>query len=169
MLDPQNTKALSTSDVYKKVTLLDPTALEINPTRKKSLRERRMSKSLYLKIDQPKEIPIIRQQSMPKFYLDTPEDNQSDTALCRAPSTVLTSPVINRDGFEYDLYSVVQLEKTKSFNISTVPVPVHKEQSNRFMQIKEKIKLKKSKSTANTSNLLNQSSLSSNSANTSSQ
>ncbi|CAH0552016.1 unnamed protein product [Brassicogethes aeneus] len=146
-------KAVSTPEVNQKPSLLDPNGLE-QPTRKKSLRERRMSKSLYLKIDAiPKEVPIIRQQSMPKFYLDTPEDNQSDSTLCRAPSAILTSPVINNPN-GYDLYSIVQIEKTKSFCAPSECAPVHKE-SNRYQQIKEKMKLRKSKSTINTASLSN--------------
>ncbi|XP_045460564.1 uncharacterized protein LOC123670986 isoform X2 [Harmonia axyridis] len=90
--------------------------------RKKIFIEKRMSKSLYLNIecvgDRCREIPIIRQNSMPKFYLGSPEDHQIETAVFRTPSTALACPVpaINDSGFVYNLSSVVQMEKEKAFS-----------------------------------------------------
>ncbi|KAJ8924135.1 hypothetical protein NQ315_006919, partial [Exocentrus adspersus] len=121
-------------------------------TRRKSLRERRMSKSLYLKIDFPKEVPVIRQNSMPKFFLDTPEHNQTESSLFRGALTSLQSPMVSNDEFSYDLYSVVQMEKTKNQNSPKEVAPIHRE-SSRLRLIKEKIKLKKSKSTVSASNI----------------
>lgn len=144
----------------------------------KSLRERRMSKSLYLKIDQPKELPLIRQQSMPKFYLDTPSTDDEHhriitaattvtSSMFRVPSVTLTSPVVpnNSSGFVYDLYSVVQMERARVQNCgNNNKVPVHsnydnhnnnKTTSSRLMLIKEKIKLRRSKSTLGQYNINN--------------
>lgn len=107
-----------------------------------------MSKSLYLKIDFPKEVPVIRQNSMPKFFLDTPEHNQTESTLVKGQLTSLQSPMVVQEKFSYDLYSVVQREKTK-----TAPkevVPIHRE-SSRLALIKNK--LKKSKSTVSATNI----------------
>ncbi|XP_076268590.1 uncharacterized protein LOC143201424 isoform X4 [Rhynchophorus ferrugineus] len=123
--------------------------------RKKSLRERRMSKSLSLKIDFPKELPIIRQNSVPKFYLDTPEENQiKDSTLVRNLSTVLKSPMTASSEINFDLKSVVQIEMDRqSTQISrSPPVPIHRE-SSKLNLIKEKMKLKKSKSTVSANTL----------------
>lgn len=121
--------------------------------RRRSLAERRLSKSLYLKIDQPKEIPIIRQQSMPKFYLDTPEErDQQHTSMFRTPSAALTSPVPKSSAFVYDLYSVVQMERERVQNMEG-QVPVHRKESDRssrLLQIRDKIKLRRVKSSLGT-------------------
>lgn len=111
-----------------------------------------MSKSLYLKIDFPKEVPVIRQNSMPKFFLDTPEHNQTESSLVKGPLTSLRSPMVAKEVFSYDLYSVVQREKTKSQSTPREIAPIHRE-SSRLALIKEKIKLKKSKSTVSASNI----------------
>ncbi|KAJ8943008.1 hypothetical protein NQ318_008326 [Aromia moschata] len=121
-------------------------------SRKKSLMERRMSRSLYLKIDFPKEVPIIRQNSVPKFFLDTPERNQTESTLVKSPLTSLTSPMVKSSEFSYDLYSVVQMEKIKSKSAPKEIVPIHRSPS-RLSQIKGKIKLRKSKSTVSSSNI----------------
>ncbi|XP_056641422.1 uncharacterized protein LOC130448191 [Diorhabda sublineata] len=125
-------------------------------TRKKSLMERRQSRSLHLNIDGSKEVPIIRQSSVPKFFLETPDTNQYDSILVKSPLTALQSPIICKDGFCYDLKSVVQIESEK-INVGEqdkkhIPL-VHRESTSRLLQIKDKIKLKKSKSTVSTSNI----------------
>ncbi|XP_030758393.1 uncharacterized protein LOC115884074 [Sitophilus oryzae] len=132
----------------KSVNLIVPEEEEVT-LRKKSLRERRMSKSLSLKIDFPKELPIIRQNSVPKFYLDTPDENQTkESTLVRNSASVLKSPMMVSSDFKFDLYSVVQMEKDRVFTekVRTPPVPIHRE-SSKLNLIKEKMKLKKSKST----------------------
>ncbi|KAK9892298.1 hypothetical protein WA026_019102 [Henosepilachna vigintioctopunctata] len=129
---------------------IDTLQLPTVQMRKKSLMERRMSKSLYLRIecigDQCREIPIIRQNSMPKFYLGSPEDHQIETAVFRTPSTVLTSPVpvTNQHGFVYDLSSVVQIEKEKAFSSSVLP---SLQDRGRSQFRDKKIKLRRIKST----------------------
>ncbi|XP_063919456.1 uncharacterized protein LOC135134654 isoform X2 [Zophobas morio] len=136
-----------------KLETLKPENLEPEvEIRRKSLKDRRMSKSLYLKIDQPKEIPIIRQQSMPKFYLDTPDD-QASTSMFRTPSAALTSPVPKSSAFVYDLYSVVQMERARVQNMGG-HVPIHRKESDRssrLLQIRDKIKLRRVKSSLGTS------------------
>lgn len=79
--------------------------------RKKSLKERRNSTAdltldLSCKDDNEfHEIPIIRQDSVPKFFLNyTPEYNPF------AESNVLTSPMVSQSP-KFDLKSVVQIEK----------------------------------------------------------
>lgn len=122
---------------------LQPTA---DPQQRKSLRERRMSKSLHLKIEQPKELPLVRQQSMPKFYLDTPS-LEEQVAMYRTPTASLVSPLPKKAGFQFDLYSVVQIENEKFQN--NVNTKVHRkdsERSSRLLQMKERIMLKRSKS-----------------------
>ncbi|XP_066259598.1 uncharacterized protein [Euwallacea similis] len=121
--------------------------------RGKSLRERRMSKSLSLKIgDFPKELPIIRQNSMPKFYLDTPDENQmKDSALVKSSVLTLQSPMPSE--FSFDLQSVVQIEKERQTSqAKNPPVPIHRETS-KLNLFKDKILLKKSKSTLSASSL----------------
>ncbi|CAH1972491.1 unnamed protein product [Acanthoscelides obtectus] len=131
-------------------SLLDDMKVEL---RKKSISERRLSKSLYLKIDFPKELPIIRQSSVPKFYLDTPEQNQTESSLIKTPLTALQSPMIcDKDGFCFDLKSVVQMQNLKQQVQPENPNNIHRE-SSRLTHIKEKIKLKKSKSTLSANNL----------------
>nr|CAI5850250.1 unnamed protein product [Callosobruchus analis] len=130
--------------------LMDDMKVEL---RKKSLSERRLSKSLYLKIDYPKELPIIRQSSVPKFYLDTPEQNQTESTLIKTPLTALQSPMIcDKDGFCFDLKSVVQMEKLKQQVQKENPNNIHRE-SSRLSHIKGKIKLRKSKSTLSANSL----------------
>jgi hypothetical protein len=138
-------------DDKPKLATLKPENLEPEvEIRRKSLKERRLSKSLYLKIDQPKEIPIIRQQSMPKFYLDTPDD-QATTSMFRTPSVALTSPVPKSSAFVYDLYSVVQMERERVQNMDQVPVHrKESERSSRLLQIRDKIKLRRVKSSLGT-------------------
>ncbi|VEN60836.1 unnamed protein product [Callosobruchus maculatus] len=130
--------------------LIDDMKVEL---RKKSLSERRLSKSLYLKIDYPKELPIIRQSSVPKFYLDTPEQNQTESTLIKTPLTALQSPMIcDKDGFCFDLKSVVQMQKLKQQVKKENPNNIHRE-SSRLSHIKGKIKLRKSKSTLSANSL----------------
>lgn len=86
--------------------------------RRKSLLERRMSKSLHLIIENDREkdeLPIIRQQSMPKFFIGAPEEHQIENTAFKTPSSALSCPVpaYNKKGFVYDLSSVVQLEKER--------------------------------------------------------
>lgn len=123
----------------------------VEPQQRKSLRERRMSKSLHLKIEQSKELPLVRQQSMPKFYLDTPSLEEQAAMYSRSPTASLVSPLPKKAGFQYDLYSVVQIENEKSqINAN---VKVHRkdsERSSRLLQMKEKIMLKRSKSSLGT-------------------
>jgi len=128
--------------------------------RKKSLRERRMSRSLTINIDRNMELPVIRQLSMPKFYLDTPEVNQTDSSILMAPSVTLMSPVMPRSSqFDlFDLRSVVQLEKEhRTSSTQSNPVPVHKQLSphSRLIQIKEKLKSTKLKRQGSATNLPN--------------
>ncbi|KAL3288821.1 hypothetical protein HHI36_003269 [Cryptolaemus montrouzieri] len=118
-LDPMpNTNSLSTT----------------TESRKKSLMERRTSKSLNLRIecvgDHCREVPIIRQNSMPKFFLETPESHQIESAIFKPTSSALTIPVpvTNRHGFVYDLSSVVQMEKERVFNSHQVPDRGNKKQ-----------------------------------------
>ncbi|KAK4884027.1 hypothetical protein RN001_000298 [Aquatica leii] len=135
--------------------------LQVEPVklRKKSLAERRASRSLTLNIDRTLELPIIRQVSMPKFYIDTPEANQMDPNYFKEPSSVLTSPVIKDPSDLYDLRSIVQLEKDNRNNLqSSSVVPVHKQQvpssaHSRLSLIKEKLNTTKLKKQASTSNL----------------
>lgn len=148
----ENTVA-DTPAVSENTFLSPPPTVEM---RKKSLMERRQSRSLHLKIDGPKEVPIIRQSSVPKFFLETPETNQQDSSLVKSPLTALQSPMICKNGFCYDLKSVVQIESEK-MNVGEqekkhIPL-VHRESTSRLSQIKDKIKLKKSKSTVSTSNI----------------
>lgn len=99
----------------KKSTIEDlidrKTAPDDEKERKKSLKERRNSTvdltlDLSFKLDNDfHEIPIIRQDSVPKFFLNyTPEYNPF------AESNVLTSPVVAKTP-QFDLKSVVQIEK----------------------------------------------------------
>lgn len=109
--------------------------------RKKSLRERRMSRSQTFTFNTSSELPLIRQLSMPKFYLETPEADQIESAIAKTPSTAL-SPVQPHNRFNFDLRSVVQMEKEKDYSKShTHHVPVHGEveRSSRLAQIREKL------------------------------
>ncbi|KAF2883295.1 hypothetical protein ILUMI_22884 [Ignelater luminosus] len=127
--------------------------------RKKSLRERRMSRSLTLNIDRNLELPIIRQVSMPKFYIDTPEANQLDSSVLMTPSATLMSPILPRStqNDSFDLRSVVQLENEYRAQVQSVPVPVHKQLTppSRLSQIKEKLKSTKIKRQGSATNLPN--------------
>ncbi|CAH1128194.1 unnamed protein product [Ceutorhynchus assimilis] len=140
---------------FKTQSLIVPEEDEVT-LRAKSLRERRMSKSLSLKIGDiiPKELPIIRQNSMPKFYLDTPDENQiRDSTLMRQATLVLKSPMVASGEFNFDLYSVVQIEKDRQIiEAKNPPAPIHRETS-KLNLLKDKIMLKKSKSTVSASNL----------------
>ncbi|KAJ8970431.1 hypothetical protein NQ317_014983 [Molorchus minor] len=110
------TKLELDEDISKSSTTLKKPDVE---SRKKSLIERRMSKSLYLKIDYPKELPIIRQNSVPKFFLDTPEQNQTESTLIKSPLTSLQSPMVGTE-HSFDLYSVVQMEKIKTQTVKRI-------------------------------------------------
>lgn len=154
---PDKTSSSSSDEEYraKSENLIVPEEEEVK-LRKKSLTERRMSKSLSLKIgDFPKELPIIRQSSVPKFYLDTPEENQfKSSAIVPNSAMILKSPMAASSEFNFDLYSVVQIEKDRQTTQVTKnpPVPIHRE-SSKLNLIKDKIMLKKSKSTVSASNL----------------
>lgn len=141
-----------TSAISETTFLALPTNVEL---RKKSLSERRQSRSLHIKIDSPKEIPIIRQSSVPKFFLDTPEMNQTESSLVKTPLASLQSPMICKDGFCYDLKSVVQIEKMNFSEKDKKNVPlVHKDSSAyRLGNIRDRILLKKSKSSVSSTNL----------------
>ncbi|XP_017786356.1 PREDICTED: uncharacterized protein LOC108569348 [Nicrophorus vespilloides] len=105
--------------------------------RKKSLHERRVSKSLTLNIDKI-DMPIIRQSSFPKFYLDTPELNQvHDSSIIRSPIQALETPIQPNSEFKFDLRSVVQLEKERSM---TQLAHTSSQKDNRFIHIKDKLK-----------------------------
>lgn len=108
--------------------------------RKKSLRERRMSRSQTFTFNISSELPLIRQLSMPKFYLETPEADQIEATIAKTPSTAL-SPVQPHSRFDFDLRSVVQMEKEKDFSKSQTHVPVHgeSERSSRLAQIRGKL------------------------------
>ncbi|CAG9835913.1 unnamed protein product [Diabrotica balteata] len=124
---------------------------------RKSLMERRQSRSLHLKINYPKEVPIIRQSSVPKFFVDTPEDNQQDSVLVKSPLAALQSPMICKDKFCYDLKSVVHMEDEKikqAEHARKIHPLVHRvSSSSKLAGIKDRIKLTKSKSTLSSSNI----------------
>lgn len=105
--------------------------------RKKSLRERRMSRSQTFNFNTNSELPLIRQLSMPKFYLDTPDIHQKETTIVRSPSMALMSPVQPVNQFSFDLRSVVQMEKEK--DQSRVPVHVEPERSSRLAHMRGKL------------------------------
>ncbi|KAH1015580.1 uncharacterized protein LOC109543795 isoform X2 [Dendroctonus ponderosae] len=151
--DKTASSGYETDNKSKSTNLIVPEDEEVTLRVGKSLRERRMSKSLSLKIvDMPKELPIIRQNSMPKFYLDTPDENQlKDSSIVKNCVLVLQSPMPVDCSF--DLQSVVQMEKDRqSSKVKTPPVPIHRETS-KLNLLKDKIMLKKSKSTINASTL----------------
>lgn len=110
--------------------------------RKKSLKERRMSKCASLNFDHRLEIPVIRQSSVPKFYLDTPDVHQQESSILRSPSVTLSSPVKPKIGeFTYDLKSVVEMERERQRE-SKSSIPVHKENSmkgQKFSQMKQRL------------------------------
>lgn len=126
-------------------------SVDVSPEkeRKKSLRERRMSRSLTLNIDRNLELPVIKILSMPHFYVDTPEANQLEHSSLAAPSTALTTPVIPRSMTEYfDLRSIVQIENEQR----SVQVPVHRQgmsPSSKLSVLKDKLKIKRQGSSSN--------------------
>lgn len=149
----------STTPNIKSTSLLN-VANESERTRKKSLRERRMSRSLTLTIDRNIELPVFRHTSMPKFYLDTPEMNQTDSTFLMTPSATLTSPVLprNSDSAYFDLRSIVQIENEHRYTHNQTPVPVHHKQfspHSRLSQIKDKLKSTKLKKSGSSTNLPN--------------
>lgn len=106
--------------------------------RKKSLRERRMSRSQTFTFNTSSELPLIRQLSMPKFYLETPEADQIESAIVKTPSSAL-SPVQPRNRFNFDLRSVVQMEKEKDYYQTHAPVHGEQERSSRLAHIRGKL------------------------------
>ncbi|XP_031344614.1 uncharacterized protein LOC116171773 isoform X1 [Photinus pyralis] len=137
------------------VNRLDPMLLNLGEVklRPKSLAERRNSRSLTLNIDRRHEIPIIRQASMPKFFIDTPEVH-TDPVAFREPSAVFISPLsVNHLSDPFDLKSVVQLEKD---NRNVPAAPIHRQQSayfSRLSLIKDKLKAGKLTRQGSASNL----------------
>ncbi|XP_065168532.1 uncharacterized protein [Atheta coriaria] len=113
--------------------------------RKKSLHERRVSKSLTLDIDTKRqEVPIIRQSSFPKFYIDTPEANQNTSSIAPAAIQALETPVV-ANNFKFDLQTVVQLENERQEmeiqKINTLKRSVTSVKDNRrIQQIRDKLK-----------------------------
>ncbi|XP_022902601.1 uncharacterized protein [Onthophagus taurus] len=132
-----NKEILNESD-KNKTELVKPIENSVE-LRKKTLQERRTPKGLTLMINRP-ELPVIRQNLMPKFYLDTPEENQIYyTGVSRTPSLTLTAPV-KPISFEFDLKSVVQIQKD---------VPPPSENANkpkRTQSVKEKLLKRQSSS-----------------------
>lgn len=137
------------------VDRLEPVLLNVDEVklRPKSLAERRNSRSLTLNIDRRHEIPIIRQASMPKFFIDTPEV-QTDPVAFREPSSVFLSPLsVTNLSDPFDLKSVVQLEKD---NRNVPSAHIHRQQSayfSRLSLIKDKLKAGKLTRQGSTSNL----------------
>lgn len=125
------------------------------------LRERRMSRSQTFNFNTGAELPLVRQLSMPKFYLDTPDVQQTDLLMGKSPTSTALSPVQPGIGqFNFDLRSVVQMEKDKEKEKGDVKssVPVHGEpdhRSSRLAQIREKLnplKIKRQHSMTNVPN-----------------
>lgn len=121
------------------------------------LRERRMSRSQTFNFNTGAELPLVRQLSMPKFYLDTPDVTQTELTIVKPPSSALSpvQPGINQ--FNFDLRSVVQMEKEKEKGEARVSVPVHgePERSSRLAQIRGKLnplKIKRQHSMTNVPN-----------------
>lgn len=119
------------------------------------LRERRMSRSQTFNFNTGVELPLVRQLSVPKFYLDTPDAAQAELTAVKSPNTVLSpvQPGINR--FNFDLRSVVQMEKEKGDARSSVPVHGEPERSSRLAQIRGKLnplKIKRQPSMTNVPN-----------------
>lgn len=118
--------------------------------RKKSLKERRKSAAgLTLKLDNDfHEIPVIRQSSMPRFFIETPDIDSKHGNYSGERSSVLVSPVIgNSPTFNYDLKSIVQIEK--ELQATSKPCTPKPNRSSRFTQVKKKLKpisIKKQKS-----------------------
>lgn len=123
------------------------------------LRERRMSRSQTFNFNTGAELPLVRQLSMPKFYLETPDVTQPDLNMVKSPSSALSpvQPGINQ--FNFDLRSVVQMEKDKEKEKveARAGVPVHgePERSSRLAQIRGKLnplKIKRQSSMTNVPN-----------------
>lgn len=118
--------------------------------RKKSLKERRKSAAgLTLKLDNDfHEIPVIRQSSMPRFFIETPDIDSKHGNYSGERSSVLVSPVIgNSPTFSYDLKSIVQIENELKAN--SKPCTPKSNRSSRLTQVKKKLKpisIKKQKS-----------------------
>lgn len=119
-------------------------------TRRKPLRERRMSKSLSLKLSLSQELPIIRQNSVPKFFLDSPDEHYTESTLVKGPLTALQSAQVATKGFAFNLQSVVQIETERQQQEKEIPT-VHRVASK--ISLKDRMKLRKSKSTVSASNV----------------
>lgn len=119
--------------------------------RRKTLRERRMSKSLCLKLSLSQELPIIRQNSVPKFFLDSPDEHNIESTLVKNPLTSLQSAKVGAQGFAFNLKSVVaQMETERQMQDKEMPA-VHRAASK--ISLKDRMKLRKSKSTVSASNV----------------
>lgn len=118
--------------------------------RRKPLRERRMSKSLTLKLSLSQELPIIRQNSVPKFFLDSPDEHYSESTLVKTPMTALQSAKVSTGGFAFNLRSVVLMENERQKQEKEMPT-VHRAASK--ISLKDRMKLRKSKSTVSASNI----------------
>lgn len=124
------------------------------------LRERRMSRSQTFNFNTGAELPLVRQLSMPKFYLDTPDVAHAEPpTMGKSPSTALSPVQPGISQFNFDLRSVVQMEKDKEKEKedARVSVPVHgePERSSRLAQIREKLnplKIKRQHSMTNVPN-----------------
>lgn len=127
---------LRTSQDRLNATAIEPSSSsDIVKPRKKSLAERRMSKSLSLNLDNYRyELPIIRQSSVPKFYVETPPSDGldrcvNDSSILRSPSCALTSPIKPTHWrFEYDLRSIVQMEMERVHNETRAPLQLQQQQ-----------------------------------------
>lgn len=157
------TSDLSTTKSESKDNLLKPE--EPVKIRKKSLKERRMSKCASLNFDHiyKLELPMVKQNSMPRFYLDTPDDHQLDSAIARAPSIALSSPIQPKsEKFSYDLRSIVEIQK-EQLNLNHLnnnnKTQVHKENNHhsfhKLVQIARLSKIKKHASTNSLPNTVN--------------
>lgn len=120
-------------------------------TQRLPLRQRRMSKSQSLKLSLSQELPIIRQNSVPKFFLGSPDEHYTESTLLKTPLTALQSTRVSPQGFSFDLKSVVQIEKDRQQQEKDFPT-VHRAVSSK-LSIKDRIKLRKSKSTVSASNI----------------
>ncbi|XP_044739078.1 uncharacterized protein LOC123300556 isoform X2 [Chrysoperla carnea] len=82
----------------------------------------------------PTELRLIKQNSMPNFYIETPEI--SDVPPITADQ-ILTSPVLpNTPQFTYDLRSIVELETNKKQTNAEIEAS---EKSKRLVNIRKKI------------------------------
>lgn len=123
------------------------------------LRERRMSRSQTFNFNTGAELPLVRQLSMPKFYLDTPDVTHTESTIVKPPSSALSPVQPGISQFNFDLRSVVQIEKEKEKEKGEprVSVPVHgePERSSRLAQIRGKLnplKIKRQHSMTNVPN-----------------